>query len=219
VAFAIDKKELATGRTWGFAKPINQRYPSSNKWFIDLKDRDQDLQKARALLAEASYRDGLKVKVAVFPGPDMELLTVLKEQVKKAGMDLEFDVMDVGAYTKVRLAKQFTLRIGGMGGRADPDQVYYADLHSRSGNNDSGYANSDVDRMLERAREVLDFKERKRLYTEVVQIIQRDVPEIYLSMGPTLLGVRPNVKGFSTGGLEERIAYMGGGLAHTWIED
>ena len=184
-----------------------------------MKDREPDLQKAKSLLAEAGYSEGLKVKVAVFPGPDMDLLTVLKDQLKKVGITLEFDVMDAGAYTKVRQLKQFTLRIGGMGGRVDPDQVYYADMHSRSSNNDSGYSNPEVDRMLETAREILDFKERKRLYTNVVQFIQRDVPEIYLSMGPTLIGVRPGVKGFSTAGLEERVSYIGGGLAYTWVDD
>ena len=91
-------------------------------------------------------------------------------------------------------------------------------MHSKSSQNGAGYANLEVDQMLEQARQVLDFKERKRLYTEVLKLIQRDVPEIYLYMGPKFYGVRPHVKGFSTGAFEDRAAYMGGGLPYTWIE-
>jgi peptide/nickel transport system substrate-binding protein len=92
------------------------------------------------------------------------------------------------------------------------------DLHSTSRGNNSGYSNPELDQLLDKGKEVLDFKERKRLYTEALRIIQKDVPEIYLNMGPILIGVRPQVKGFSTGGMEERVGYMGGGLPYTWIE-
>ena len=172
----------------------------------------------RSFLAEAGYKDGFKFKAPVYPGPDMELTTVIKDQLKKAGIEMELDVMDWGAHTKIRNARQFTLYASGMGGRADPNQMYHMDLYSKSRGNNSGFSNPELDQLLDKAKEVLDFKERKRLYTEVLRIVQRDVPEIYLNMGPILIGVRPNVRGFSTGGMEERNAYMGGGLAYTWIE-
>jgi peptide/nickel transport system substrate-binding protein len=105
-----------------------------------------------------------------------------------------------------------------MGGRPDPDQVYYADVYSKSSNNDSGYSNPEVDQLLERARVVIDPKERKKLYAEVVKFLQRDVPEIYLYLGPKFLGVSPRVKNFSTAGLEERLVFIGGGLPYTYVE-
>lgn len=218
LAFAIDKKELAAGQTWGFAKPTNQRYPENSFWFVDVKDRDHDLQKAKALLQEAGYKEGFKIKVPVYPGPDMELTTIVKDQLKRVGIDMELDVMDWAAHTKVRNNRQFTLYSAGMGGRPDPDQVYYADVYSKSTNNDSGYSNPEVDQLLEKARVVIDPKERKKLYAEVVKFLQRDVPEIYLYLGPKFLGVSPRVKGFSTAGLEERLVFMGGGLPYTYVE-
>jgi peptide/nickel transport system substrate-binding protein len=218
VAFAIDKKELADGQTWGFAKPTNQRYATDSRWFIDLKDREQDLQKASSLLAEAGHKDGLKIKVPVYPGPDMELNTLLKEHLRKVGIEVELVTMDWGAHSKVRRERKYIMYAAGMGLRPDPDQVYYADLHSKSTNNNSGYSNPEVDQMLEQARQILDVKERKRLYTEVLKLVQREVPEIYLYLGRKFLGVRPQVKGFSTGSLEDLVFYVGGGLTHTWIE-
>jgi ABC-type transport system substrate-binding protein len=62
------------------------------------------------------------------------------------------------------------------------------------------------------------MKERKRLYTEVLKIIQNEVPEIYLYLGPKFIGLEPHVKGFSTGFLEDRFSYMGGGLPYSWID-
>lgn len=218
LAFAIDKKELASAITWGFAKPTNQRFPSSSLWFIDLKDREQDLQMARALLAEAGYKNGFKVKVPVYPGPDMQLNIVLKDQLKKVGIELELDVMDWASFTKVREEDQYGLYAAGMGLDPDPNQVYYADLYSQSKGNGSGYSNPEVDKLLDRAKAAQDLKERKRLYTEVLKIIQNELPEIYLFLGPKFIGLQPHVKGFSTGFLEDRFSHMGGGLPYTWIE-
>lgn len=218
IAYAIDKKELANAQTWGFAKPTNQRFPKNTLWYIDLPDREQDLKRAKALLAEAGYKDGLKIKAPVYPGPDMELTTVLKDQLKKVGIDMELDVMDWAAHTKVRREMRYTLYSAGMGLRPDPNQIYYADMYSKSKQNGSGYNNPEVDRLLDKANEVYDVKERKRLYGEVLKHIQRDVPEIYLYLGDKFLGTLPHVKNFSTGGFEERVQYMGGGLPYTWID-
>jgi peptide/nickel transport system substrate-binding protein len=218
IAYAVDKNEVAMGATWGFAKPTNQRYPSSSKWFIDLKDREQNLQKARALMAEAGYRDGLRVKTPVHGSPGKEVTTILKDQLKKIGIELELDVMDFASHTKVRTSHEFTLYAAGMGARIDPDQIYYVDLHSKSKQNGSGYSNPEVDQMLERTRGVHDVKERKRLFTEVLKLMQGDVPEIYLYIGPNFSGVAPHVKAYVPGFLEDRVSYIGGGLPYTWIE-
>lgn len=218
VAFAIDKKELAAAQTWGFAKPTNQRYPSNSFWFIELKDREQDLQKAKALMAEAAYKDGFKFKVPVYPGPDVELMTILKNQLKKVGIELELDMMDWAARSNVRAEHRFTMYAGGMAARSDPNPVYYADFYSKSKQNESGYSNPEVDKALDRANVAQDPKERKRLYTDALKIIQNDVPEIFLFLGPKFIGLQPHVKGFSTGLLEDRFSHMGGGLPYTWIE-
>jgi peptide/nickel transport system substrate-binding protein len=218
IAFAVDKKELADGQTWGFAKPTDQRYPTSSKWFIDLKDRERDLEKAKSLLAEAGHKEGLKFNVPVYPGPDMRLNIVLKEQLRRVGMEMELVTMDWGAHSKVRRSKQYTMYAAGMGLRADPDQIYYADLHSKSTNNNSGYSNPEVDQLLEKARHVQNVSERKRLYTEVLKFVERDVPEIYLYLGPKFVGLLPSVKGFAPGSLEELTSYIGGGLPYTWVE-
>jgi peptide/nickel transport system substrate-binding protein len=148
----------------------------------------------------------------------MELTNLLKDQLKKDGIELEHDVMDWAAHTKIRRELQYTLYSAGMGLRSDPNQIYYADMYSKSRQNGSGYNNPEVDRLLDKANEVYDPKERKQLYTEVVKYIQRDVPEIYLYLGDKFLGVQPQVKNFSTGGLEERVQYMGGGLPYTWLD-
>lgn len=218
VAYAVDKNEVAMGATWGFAKPTNQRYPTSSKWFIELKDREQDLQKARALMAEAGYKDGLKIKTPVHASPGKEVSTILKDQLKKVGIELELDVMDFASHTKVRTSKEFTMYAAGMGARGDPDQIYYADLYSKSKQNESGYSDPEVDQLLDKTRVVQDPKERKRLFTEVLRLMHRDVPELYLYIGPNFSGVSAHVKGYVPGFLEDRVTYVGGGLPYTWVE-
>jgi peptide/nickel transport system substrate-binding protein len=218
IAYAVNKQEIASGATWGFAEPTNQRYPFSSKWFIDMKDREQNLQKARALMTEAGYKEGFKVKVPAHGSPGKEVSIILKDQLKKIGVDVELDLMDFASQTRVRTSSQFSMYAAGMGARSDPNQIYYNDYHSKSRQNESGYSNPEVDQLLEKASAIQDFKERKRLYTEVVRFIQRDVPEVYLYLGPNFSGAGFQVKGFSPGFLEDRVSYAGGGLPYTWVE-
>jgi peptide/nickel transport system substrate-binding protein len=218
VALAIDKAEVAQGQAWGFAKPTNQGYPSFSKWHIDLPDTERDLEKARVLVREAGFKDGLKAKVPVYPGPDMELTTLVQGQLRKIGIEIELWVLDWASQRKAIRDKEFTLYTGGAGVRPDADHVYYDDLHSKGGRNESGYSNSQMDQLLERARAVLDFKERKEIYRQALQLVLRDAPEIYLYHGSKFLGYRPQVKGYIPGGTEDIAAYLGGGFPYTWMD-
>jgi hypothetical protein len=67
-----------------------------------------------------------------------------------------------------------------------------------------------VDRLLEKARTIIDFKERKELY--------RDVPEICLYHVSKFVGLKPQLKGYVPSATEHVASYVGGGLPYTWID-
>jgi peptide/nickel transport system substrate-binding protein len=68
-------------------------------------------------------------------------------------------------------------------GASDPD-VYYRIFHSGmqppAGSNRGGYANAEMDRLLEAARGTLDRGERRGLYAEVQRLAAEDLPVIPL---------------------------------------
>lgn len=60
----------------------------------------------------------------------------------------------------------------------DPDQ--YAFWHSNQSTNFTGYKNTRIDNILEKARQTTDQSERKELYQEFQQFLQEDPPAIFL---------------------------------------
>ena len=60
----------------------------------------------------------------------------------------------------------------------DPDDFLSRQLHSGGPNNWSFYRNPEVDRLLEQAREELDYTRRIALYHDVERLIMEDAPWI-----------------------------------------
>ena len=60
----------------------------------------------------------------------------------------------------------------------DPDNFFFPLLHSAGQPNYMRYRNPQVDRLLERAREELDYAQRVKLYREAERIVMEDAPWI-----------------------------------------
>src|SRR3546814_15542724 len=80
--------------------------------YAKLPPLKRDVAKAKALLAEAGYADGLKVtcNVGNTDGTwEQDSVQVLKEQVKEAGIDITINVMPSTQYWEVWTTAPFSL--------------------------------------------------------------------------------------------------------------
>ncbi|MEK7873599.1 MAG: ABC transporter substrate-binding protein, partial [Chloroflexota bacterium] len=149
-------------------------------WWVDVPDYQQDLGKARALLAEAGYPNGLQS--VLLTQKDERWRTpaeIIASQLKRAGIDLRLSIHDVAEHTRLMLrTHEFFVTFFGHSFREDPDDGYYLFLHSQSSANASGYADPEYDRLVEEARRRTALEERKAVYKKVVQKLRADVPFI-----------------------------------------
>jgi peptide/nickel transport system substrate-binding protein len=104
---------------------------------------------------------------------------------------------------------------------ADPDLAYYQSFHTdreaKKNANYSRYSSPRLDALLEQGRQELDFQKRYRVYKEVVEILQEEVPDIPLGFTPHVFAFRTHVKAFEvqpTG----PFFYGLGGVAMTWLD-
>jgi peptide/nickel transport system substrate-binding protein len=215
VAYAINKKEIIDTTTWGYGFPTNQRYPKGHPWHIEMKDREQDLDKARSLLREAGYSNGFKFVSITHPG-DQDVAQIVQSQLKKVGLEMTIQNMEYVTYSLALQKREFSLVTGGGGIYVDPDGFYKRRFHSEE-DWDLGYNNPEVDRLLDEAQRVNDYKKRKELYTKMLEIIQREVPAIILGLIPNVVATRSSVKGFEPN-FSGSINYAGGGVSRAWIE-
>jgi len=91
IAHAIDRKAIVDGAMFGYGTPIGTHFAPHHPAYVDLIDtHPYDLEKAKQLLAEAGYADGIK-GVIKLPPPSYARRggEIVASQLRKIGIDLE----------------------------------------------------------------------------------------------------------------------------------
>lgn len=195
IAYAIDRdfitKALHRGVTSQQRGPIIESSP-----FFDasVEPFNVDLDKAKALMTEAGFADGMELSVDYIPGPAEQQKTIaeyLKSQLDKIGINIT-----------VRAAPDFPTwagRVGGHDFELSMDNVFnwgdpvigvhrtYLTDNIRQGviwSNTQSYSNAKVDELLAAAAVELDVDKRKALYAEFQQIVVGEVPIYFINATP-----------------------------------
>ena len=223
VALAINKTEILHGGFFGMGKPVNQKYPKGHKWYIkELPGLSYDPDKARELVKQSGYT-GKPIKMVVEQSDQRQAeAVVLQSQVKKIGLNLEFHVMDRGAYNSLRRKGDYSLLFIGGSYKSDPSATYTRhftcerDLKKRRSNT-SGYCNKDVEGLFKKLETEPDSGKRKALLRMALNKLAEDLPEIAIGFVPRHFALSEHVKGFSTDD-NASFRWWGGGLNYTWID-
>lgn len=91
IAHALNREEIILGNGSGYGTPIGSHFSPANEAYVDLTNTyPHDLEKAKALLAEAGYENGIK---ATFKLPPPAYARqggqVIAAQLRKIGIELE----------------------------------------------------------------------------------------------------------------------------------
>jgi peptide/nickel transport system substrate-binding protein len=141
-----------------------------------------DPARARRLLADAGYPDGLDVTLDAPAGRyqgDKEIAEALGGQWQKAGFRPKVQVAEWGAYFKRYLGKQFPdAYLLGLGGpMQDGDELY--NLVSSKGRG-LYYKNEKVDQLLDQGRSTMDPGRRWKIYAELARAMVEDATWVFL---------------------------------------
>ena len=195
IAYAIDRDFIINALHRGVSVPQRGPIIEGSPFFDEsIPAYDLDLDKAKALLAEAGYADGMELTVDYIPGfkeQQQSLAEYLKSQLKKIGIDVT-----------VRAAPDFPTwagRVGGHDFELSMDVVFnwgdpvigvhrtYLSSNIRKGviwSNTQQYANPKVDELLNAAAVELDPEERKALYSTFQQIVAEELPIYWINSLP-----------------------------------
>jgi peptide/nickel transport system substrate-binding protein len=154
-----------------------------------------DPARARRLLAEAGYPDGLDVTLESPAGRyqgDKEVAEALGGQWQKAGFRPKVQVAEWGAYFKRYLGKQFqdAYLLGTGGPMQDGDELY--NLVSSKGRG-LYYKNEKVDQLFDLGRSTLDPAARKRIYADLARAMVEDATWVFLLQQVDIYATRDRV--------------------------
>jgi len=213
-AHAINKHELIEGVVLGLAREANGPIrPGTWAFTDDVPRYDYDPEKARQLLAEAGWkdRDGDGIvqdkdgKPFVFTiltnqGNDerKKVAEIIQQRLRDVGVKVEIQVIEWAAFIKEYVKpRRFDAIILGLGTGVDPDQyvVWHSSQSGPEQMNRTGYANPEVDRLLEQGRSLCDRKDRVQYYHRIQEILAEDLPMLFLYFKDELPVVSSRVHG------------------------
>lgn len=192
----IDLASLGEGQVTGpLTSPFYRQAPS------ELECYTQDLEKARALLADAGYSDGFSFKVmttSVEPATALADAQSIQSQLAQIGIDVEIEVLEQGIYVDRWLAADFDAWAGLNSGSPDPDFLLFRYWHSTGNlNYVPGWSDPEIDGLLENGKTVVDSEERKAIYQEVEAKLVEAAPWIWTYVGFEYWPMQSYVQGFT----------------------
>jgi len=156
----------------------------------------QDIPKAKKLLADAGYPNGLSLEIACKNQPAWEAasVTVMVEMWKAAGIDVKMNVMPSASFWDVWQKVPF----GYTAWTHRPLGVMVLGLAYRTGVpwNESSYANPEFDKLLTQAEGILEADRRREVMARLEQILQEDGPIVQPLWRVVQTGFDNKVKGF-----------------------
>jgi peptide/nickel transport system substrate-binding protein len=200
VAAALNYDEimqLATGG-YGVTNPAFM-HPEQKAWYTQRTGRQHphDPQRARALLREVGYRGE---PIELWTSTDVEYMSnaglAIQQQLRAVGINVQIKNYDMSGLVAGVYATEPVYRMGMMtsSGRYDPDQHYNRRLHSTKSVNK--YASAEYDALVDKARVVMDPKERLELYDRAQEVFMKDIPAVLLFNPSFFEAHRDTVKGF-----------------------
>ncbi len=201
VAHAIDREALNRMIKFGRATVLDGGHIPPNHWAHarDLHPYPQrDVEKARALLAEAGVAEGFKtvLKVGASFQYQVDAAQVVKQQLADVGIEVELQPLESGLFFDALGQGDFDMTLVGWVGFVDPDEWCYNLFHSAGRFNQQQYANAELDRLLERGRRIRDREQRKQLYAEAQRIIATEAPVVSLYVNEQSAARLSDVRGF-----------------------
>lgn len=217
----VDRERIIRDVLNGLATPIKGPFPVQSRYGDPkLKPWPYDPARAKKLLAEAGWRDtdgdgildkdGRKFSFTMLQvaghSTQSRMFPMIKESLAAAGIDMNIQSLEWSVYLERLNARDYDACSLGWttGFEPDPYQVWHSDGIKTPGSNHIGYANPELDKLIEELRRTFDMAERLRISRRIEAIIHEDQPYTFLYAPDALVALRAgygNVRLFP-GGLE-----------------
>jgi peptide/nickel transport system substrate-binding protein len=160
-----------------------------------LENYRYDPEKAKKLLAEAGYPNGISVDFYAHSGryqKDRETAQAIASQMTKAGIKTEIKTPEYAIYEESFNNGKYGMYMFGRGSITDPEAFYIRYFRSGRGKRLS-YKNPEFDRLFDQQSETFDTVKREEMLRQMGRILHDDCPVIPLYNTADVYAVRREV--------------------------
>ena len=197
VYWAIDRTQIRDVAYSGAGEVGIEEVPTGSSWYDGTPQVTPDLDKARSLLQQAGFGNGLTVEYLGLPQYPELLKTgqVVREQLKQVGITMNIKQVDVSIWFDAFVKGEYQITSAYQERTIDPDNFYALVIRSGGVINTTSYSNPEVDRLIDQARIETDDTVRQGLYQQIRGIVFEDSPIIYAHYETINYLMNPDVTG------------------------
>lgn len=202
LCYAIDRNAILGIVAGGKGELIGTNmFPSFSKYYDEtLTDTyAYNPEKAKALLSEAGYGDGLSFTITVPSNYDFHVKTaeVIVDQLSKVGVNADIKLVEWSTWlSDVYVGRQFETTVIGLDSQLAPSDVlrFYP---TESSKNFINYSNTEFDSLMEKAKATTDEDEKAACYKQLEGILTGDAASVYIQSPAQYVAVSYKLDGYT----------------------
>lgn len=202
VSLAIDCQKIADTATYGMQNvgrsPISSAMKSSH-YDAQSEYAEYNVEKAKSLLAEAGYPDGLKVSL-VCDGDKTEA-EMIQSYLKAIGIEVELNVTDFSNWLDCILNGRQQMFIGGWTVDTGDPSEFFVIFDSRcfsAGGNRAYYSNPEVDALIDKVMVETNEEQRYEYCKQIQEIIAEECVTVNLYEAAAYYEYSDSIENFIT---------------------
>lgn len=201
INYAVDVDEVIEAVAFGYGSKLGSNMsPVMEKYYQeDLENLyNVNIEKAKELLKEAGYENGLKVKIAIPSNYQFHVDTgqVIVEQLKKAGIQAEIELVEWGVWLdKIYKGRDYDMTIIAFAGKLDIGKTLKK-YTSKASNNFMNYKNEKYDQLIEQAQKEVNEENRAKIYKDAQKTLAEDAACVFIMDPQFTVAMKKNIKGY-----------------------
>lgn len=202
ISYALDRDALCQVLTQGYGTVAPFPVSESQWFYSDYSPYNYDPEKAKALLAEAGYADGLSLKLQnIAREPDNTIVQAVQAQLKEVGVNVEIESLERNAWVALFTVGS-TEGDMGFGRWTFPRVDAYMQINNNLGatvtGNYSNYHNDEFTALMDQTKSTFDVAQRKELFAQIQKVVLDDAANIWLYQMPRHISRNLKVQGLDT---------------------
>ena len=201
--YAIDKEAICKNVLQGFGTPATSPTCRFVKGWKSFEPYAYNPEKAKKLLAEAGYPNGIDVDLNSSTGrylKDRQVMEAIQGYLTAAGIRAKLKFREWGAHVKLMRQKPAERKKDLLiGGTASPYLTFH--LHRlfhteaiKMSSHRIGYSNPEVDKLIIAAESTFDEAKREEIFGKVQALIWKESPYVWLHYENIAVGNQKDIK-------------------------
>lgn len=202
ISYALDLNALVQVGTAGYGQISNGWFIPGGTYYVDTYDgaeRKVDVEKAKQILADAGYANGLSLKTIVRQNT-VSIMTVIQENLRAIGIDLQVDTLDTAQYvTEAKEGNYDIIMVGSNVETRKPTMfTFYQKGQSDTVIGGSKFTTDELDSKIKTVIETDDATKAKTVAEEIIRTIKDEFYAVDLYTEYQACILENGIDGFNT---------------------